>query len=136
MEEAGLTPLQQEKYQKQLQKLPTGQQFFNWIAQQVGQKVGQRVGWEPTDQNAATARRSNRINLLNSNGDVLCTIEPSREEVARSLAIGDDWIQHVVSMIQSENLEHDSSMHSKFEQDMMSQYEDMMSKLTGDDDDQ
>ena len=136
MEEAGLTPLQQEKYQQQLKRLPTGTQFFNWIAQQVGQQVGEQVGWEPADKNAPTARRTNRINLLNSNGDVLCTLEPSREEVAKSFAIGENWIEQVVQMIQGEDLEHGSSMHDKFEQDMKSQYEDMMSKLTGDNDDE
>lgn len=134
MQDSGLTPQQRDKHNRFLRQLPSGDAFYDWVAREVGERIGEPVGWEFTDQGQAAQDRSGRINLLNSNGEVLCTIEPSRDEVARSQAVGEDWIDHIVAMIGDEEQQR-SGMHQKFEQDMMSQYEDMMNKLTGENDD-
>jgi len=127
-----LTPQQREKYQRKLQELPQGKAFNNWVAQQLANRLGKTVLWRYTDTNKQTQQRSNRIEILDGDTEeAMGVVEPSREEAARAFANGIDWIGNIVTMLDSGD-DNVSSMHDKLENDLSDKYEDMMSKLTGD----
>jgi len=130
-----LTPEQERKFQQQLQQLPQGKEFNNWLAQQLANRLDKSILWRYSDTNEQTQQRTNRIEILDGKTqDVMGVVEPSRREAARSFAAGINWIDTVAAMLDSGGEDNVSSMHDKLEDDLSSKYEDMMNKITGDND--
>lgn len=130
-----LTPQQEQEYRKNLQQLPKGRDFNNWLAQQLADRLGKTVLWRYVDTNAQTQQRSNRIEILDGETeDTMGVIEPNRDEAARTFATGIDWIDNIIAMLDSGGDGEVSGMHEKLENDLSEKYEDMMNKITGSND--
>lgn len=127
-----LTNQQQQKYKQRLRELPQGNEFNNWVAQQIANRLGKRILWRYADSNAQTQQRTNRIEILDGETEeVLGVIEPNRREAARSYATQIDWVGNIVAMLDSGQEDQVSGMHDKLEDDLSNKYEDMMEKLKG-----
>lgn len=126
---------QEQKMKQELRNLPQGEQLLNWIAGHLQKRLDgvPQVLWQYADQNAAQQRRSQLISFLDGRtNEVLVTTEVNRQEIARMRSMQSSWIQQLVAQIQdSEEQEHQSEMHDRFENQMSEQYEEMMEKLTG-----
>lgn len=131
---ADLTPQQKKRYRRKLRELPQGREFNNWVAQQIANRLEKPILWQYSDVNTQTQQRTNRIEILDGETEeVLGVIEPNRQEAARSLATGLDWVGNIVAVLDSSD-DNVSTMHDKLEDDLSSKYEEMMNKLKGDSD--
>jgi hypothetical protein len=120
---------QEQKMKRELNSLPQGEQLLTWIAGHIQKRLDgvPQVLWRIEDQ------RQMQVSFINGQTDeVLITTVVNRQEIAQMRAMQSSWINQLVAQIRGEEEEgHESSMHEKFEQQMSSQYEDMMEKLTG-----
>lgn len=124
---------QEQRLQQELRTLPQGKELNNWICQQIANRIGDPVVWQYADTNKATQNRSNRVQFIDgSNNQTLQIIEVNRQEIARTRAMGQSWINQLMFAIKDdEGQSQGSVMHERMENDLSSRYEDMMDKITG-----
>jgi len=124
---------QEKRLQQELRNLPEGKPLNNWICQQIANRIGEPVVWQYADVNEATQDRSNRIQFINgSNNQTLQIIEVDRQEIARTRAMGQSWVDQLMFAIKDDqNQSQGSQMHEQMEDDLSSRYEEMMNKITG-----
>lgn len=121
----------QERLNQELRTLPEGEALFDWICKHVEKGVGDPVMWQYVDTGRAQQNRSNRIHLMNGRThQVIQTIEVNRQEIAQVRSTGESWINQLLMTLEGDQ-GHASQMHEKFEDDLSSRYEEMMDKLTG-----
>lgn len=124
---------QQQRLEKQLKNLPKGENLFDWVCKHLGKQLGFSVMWQYADSNETQQSRSNRIHIINGEKhQIIQTIEINRQEIAQVRSTGESWIGQLLAAIKSEEgQQHASQMHKKFEDDLSNRYEEMMEKLTG-----
>lgn len=122
---------QKQRLKQELRNLPEGKELNNWICQHIANRIGEPVVWQYAN---ASSAQGNQIELYNGQtNNRLIVTEINRQEIAQTRAMGQSWIDQLMMAIDDSGGKSPSQMHEKFEEDISSRYEEMMSKITNSD---